>query len=136
RRDRLGGGDTEARCAVDDGAGERSMRVVMRDVRDMNGVLRVSSGKGTAGHAGLLSMDGDAPGAASGVSGHWGTRQHREHRQHQEHRQHRRGAVTAVCVGEPSVVLWRTRTCATRCVGGVSRGLWLYEPVGAVSTWA
>src|SRR5690625_3136917 len=51
RRDRPGGGDTEARCAVDDGAGERSMRVVMRDVRDMNGVLRVSSGEGTAGHA-------------------------------------------------------------------------------------
>src|SRR5699024_4353516 len=51
RRDRPGGGDAEARCAVDDGAGERSMRVVMRDVRDMNGVLRVSSGEGTAGHA-------------------------------------------------------------------------------------
>src|SRR5699024_12587455 len=37
RRERSEGLDVEARWAVDDGAQERSVRVVRRDARDMNG---------------------------------------------------------------------------------------------------
>src|SRR5690625_2786267 len=145
RRERPEGLDVEARWAVDDGAQERSVRVVRRDARDMNGPScqltrwpgkaceRVEHGWGCArsGTGRTRAPERRSAGIARALGEPARARP-------PEHREHRRGAVTAMCAGEQSVVLGRTRTCTTRgdaWVGAYgATGLRGYGR--AVGTWA